>query len=45
MYRVLHERRSITAPFVEHLKFLEKMTSVEVFWVKRRKKKKKEKKK
>ena len=26
IYRVLHERSNITAPFAEHLKFQEKMT-------------------
>ena len=45
MYSVLHERRNINAPFPKYLKFLEKMTSTEVFWMKRRKKKKEKKRK
>ena len=41
IYRVLHERSNNTAPFPEHLKFPEKMTFTEMFWVKRGKKKRK----
>ena len=34
IYRVLHERSNIAAPFAEHLKFQEKETFAKVFWVK-----------
>ena len=40
---MLHERSNITAPSTEHLTFPEKITFVEVFWVRRGKKKKKNK--
>ena len=33
IYRMLHERRNITASFGEQLKFQEKMTFPEVFWL------------
>ena len=33
IYRVLYERSNITASFGEHLKFQEKITFIEVFWV------------
>ena len=33
MYRVLHKRSSITASFVEHLKFPEYMTFTKAIWL------------
>ena len=34
IYKVLHLRSSITAPFAEHLKFQEKMTYTHLLWSK-----------
>ena len=35
IYKVLHLRSSITAPFAEHQKFQEKVTFTHSLWVKR----------
>ena len=32
-YSVLHERSNITASFVEHLEFQEKLTFTDAFWI------------
>ena len=42
-YRVLSERKNITASFPQHLKFPGKMSFAEIFWVNRGKSKQKKK--
>ena len=32
-YRVLHERNNSTASFTEHIKFQEKVTLADAFWI------------